>query len=168
MAKTPTRAKREPVPGARFLSQALADNIRAYRMLRRMNQDNLAERMRLLQHEWSRPTVSEVERGGRNVTVDELGGLALALGVTIGQLLDPTGPDNSRRDGLDVGERDPGTERSGWFLSAWVAHAWVRDRLAVNYFAGNIFDFSAEPAPALHPRGQAAVDAARDGEGRLR
>ena len=86
-------------------SDALAANLRAYRLLRHLTQDGLATRMTQLGHGWGRSTVSAVEGRTRNVTVDELFGLALCLGVTIGQLLDPGGPDRSRRLSLDVGLR---------------------------------------------------------------
>jgi transcriptional regulator with XRE-family HTH domain len=86
-------------------SDALAANLRAYRLLRHLTQDGLATQMTSLNHGWGRSTVSAVESRTRNVTVDELFGLALCLGVTIGQLLDPEGPDRSRRLSLDVGLR---------------------------------------------------------------
>lgn len=50
-----------------------------------------------------RSAVSAIEVKSRSVTVDELFGLAISIGVTIGQLLDPTGPDHSRRLAVDVG-----------------------------------------------------------------
>jgi transcriptional regulator with XRE-family HTH domain len=86
-------------------SDALAANLRAYRLLRHLTQDGLAAHMTSLNHGWGRSTVSAVESRTRNVTVDELFGLALCLGVTIGQLVDPEGPDRSRRLGFDVGLR---------------------------------------------------------------
>jgi transcriptional regulator with XRE-family HTH domain len=88
-------------------SDALAANLRAYRLLRQLTQDALAARMTHLGHGWGRSTVSAVESRTRNVTVDELFGLALSLGVMIGELLDPAGPDNSRRLRLDIGLRAP-------------------------------------------------------------
>ena len=88
-------------------SDALAANLRAYRLLRQLTQDGLAARMTHLNHGWGRSTVSAVEGRTRNVTVDEMFGLALSLGVTIGQLLDPEGPDRSRRLSLDVGLQVP-------------------------------------------------------------
>lgn len=88
-------------------SDALAANLRAYRLLRNLTQDDLAARMSHLDHGWGRSTVSAVEGRTRNVTVDEMFGLALCLGVAIGQLLDPEGPDRSRRLSLDVGLRVP-------------------------------------------------------------
>ena len=47
---------------------------------------------------WRQATVSEIERegGGRNVTITEMLGLALALDVTIEQLVDSRGPDGWR------------------------------------------------------------------------
>lgn len=87
-------------------SDALAENLRAYRLLRRMTQDELASRMSHLCHGWGRSTVSAVESKSRNVTIDELFGLAVSVGVTIGELLDPTGPDHRRPLSLDVGLRD--------------------------------------------------------------
>lgn len=90
-------------------SEVLAANLRAYRLLRHLTQDELAAHMSHLGHGWGRSTVSAVEGRVRNVTVDELFGLALALGVAIGQLLDPEGPDRSRRLSLDVGLRAPGS-----------------------------------------------------------
>jgi transcriptional regulator with XRE-family HTH domain len=86
-------------------SDALAANVRAYRLLRHLTQDGLAAQMTSLCHGWGRSTVSAVESRTRNVTVDELFGLALCLGVSIGQLLDPEGPDRSRRLSLDIGLR---------------------------------------------------------------
>ena len=88
-------------------SDALAANVRAYRLLRHLTQDGLAAEMTALSHGWGRSTVSAVEGRSRNVTVDEMFGLALCLGVSIGQLLDPEGPDRSRRLSLDVGLRTP-------------------------------------------------------------
>jgi transcriptional regulator with XRE-family HTH domain len=90
-AKTP-RAAGAPVsgrPGLKFVADALADNLRAYRFLGRLEQQDVADRMRQLHHPWRRVTVSEVERGRRNVTVPELLTLALILGATVQELLDP-------------------------------------------------------------------------------
>jgi transcriptional regulator with XRE-family HTH domain len=100
---TPRAAGIQPPRGTAFVSDVLAGNLRLYRMLHdgskqayvadRMEQDHVATRMRLLGHTtWSRVTVSEVERGLRNVTVPELVSLAVVLGATIEQLLDTRGP----------------------------------------------------------------------------
>ena len=111
-------------------SDALAENLRAYRLLRHMTQDQLAYRMTHLSHGWGRSTVSAVEGRSRNVTVDELFGLALALGVTIGQLLDPGGPDRSRPLSLDVGLRleEDGTPQP---VAPRLARMWASSRAVI-------------------------------------
>jgi transcriptional regulator with XRE-family HTH domain len=108
-------------------SDALAENLRAYRLLRHVTQDALAARMAQLGHGWGRSTVSAVEGRSRNVTVDELFGLALSLGVAIGDLLDPAGPDRSRRLSFDIGLRDPeGVNPKP--LGGSVARLWASSR----------------------------------------
>jgi len=111
-------------------SDALAENLRAYRMLRRMTQDQLAARMAHLCHGWGRSTVSAVEGKIRNVTIDELFGLAVVVGVTIGELLDPTGPDHHRTLSLDVGFRatDDGKPQP---VAPRVAHLWASSRVVI-------------------------------------
>ena len=106
-SRTGTPAKGEVRP-----SDALAANVRAYRVLRHMTQEDLAVRMTHLCHGWGRSTVSAAEGRGRNISVDELFGLAASFGVSIGQLFDPTGPDHSRRLSLNVGVTDRGLPRS--------------------------------------------------------
>jgi len=69
--------------------------------------------------QWSRSTVSEVERVGRSVSVDELVSLAACLEVTPADLLDPTGPDGRRTWPLDLGAAF-GTIRAA------TAQQWVR------------------------------------------
>lgn len=104
MPATARRAGRDPRKGSRFLGQVLSHNVRSVRGLRRLTQEDLASRMRVLGHDnWVRATVSEVERYGRNVTTEELLGLALAMNVTIATLLEPTGIDGSLAGDLDVG-----------------------------------------------------------------
>jgi transcriptional regulator with XRE-family HTH domain len=78
----------------------LAKNVRAFRLLRQLEQTEVAERMSYFRHRWVRETVSQTERGRRNVSVDELVSLSLALGATIDQLLDPRGPE--RREGPNL------------------------------------------------------------------
>ncbi len=57
----------EPPEGARFPADVLADNLRAQRLLRRLEQQDVAARLTELGHPWRRVTASEVERGRRNV-----------------------------------------------------------------------------------------------------
>lgn len=103
--RTPKRAGQRPPAGSRFPSEVLADNLRAYRRLADLTQGELGERMAdLFGHEWSEQTAGFVERGDRTVTTDELVALALALDVTIADLLDPAGPTESRDEGFYVGE----------------------------------------------------------------
>jgi transcriptional regulator with XRE-family HTH domain len=105
---TPRRAGREPLEGSRFLSDVLADKVRAYRLLRRLKQDDLAEGMQGLRHTtWSRQTVGDVERGRRNLTVDELAGLSLLLQVPLFKLLDPEPLEGGQPMALDVGAQVP-------------------------------------------------------------
>jgi hypothetical protein len=47
--------------------------------------------------------VGFAERGDRTIAVDELAGLAVALGVSVALLLDPRGPAGSLGPALDVG-----------------------------------------------------------------
>ena len=70
-----------------------------------MEQGKLARRMQSLGHMWRQVTVSEVERGQRNVTVPELVALTLALGATVEQLLDPRGPERRRGPSLALSDR---------------------------------------------------------------
>ena len=53
-----------------------------------MKQDEVAEQMRAAGHPtWSRNTISQVEKGGRSVTVDELMSLAAIFDVGYDDLL---------------------------------------------------------------------------------
>lgn len=120
----------DPMPGMGRPSDALAENLRAYRILRRMTQDQLAARMAHLCHGWGRSTVSAVESKSRNVTVDELFGLAVSVGVTIGELLDPTGPDHRRPLSLDVGLRASEGEKTEP-VAPRLAHLWASSRAVI-------------------------------------
>jgi transcriptional regulator with XRE-family HTH domain len=92
------------LPGSRFLSDAIAEKVRAYRLLRRMKQDDVADRMRELRHHtWTRQTVSDVERVQRNLTVDELVGLSIVFELTLNELLDPVPVDGGPPPALDIG-----------------------------------------------------------------
>jgi transcriptional regulator with XRE-family HTH domain len=87
---------------AKPVADTVADNVRAFRQLRDIDQAALARRMNVLGIGWRQVTVSEVERGPRNVTVSELLALAFALGTTIEQLLDPRGPERIRGPWLSL------------------------------------------------------------------
>jgi transcriptional regulator with XRE-family HTH domain len=144
-----TSTSRAPV-GLGRPSDALAANLRAYRLLRHLTQDEVASRMTSLGHGWGRSTVSAVEGRARNVTVDELFGLALSLGATIGQLLDPEGPDRSRRLSLDVGLRGPDDGRPQP-VDPLLARLWASSRavMRLREDAGGDFEVDlAEHLPA--------------------
>lgn len=113
-------------------SHVLAENLRTYRALQQLTQDELAARMTHLGHGWGRSTVSAVEGKGRNVTIDELFGLALSIGVAVGDLLDPTGPGHNRQLSLDVGLPLPeGGRRT---LSPALAQLWAASRAVVRFW----------------------------------
>lgn len=140
-------------------SEALAANLRAYRMLRRMTQDQLAARMFHLCHGWGRSTVSAVEGNTRNVTVDELFGLAVSVGVTIGQLLDPTGPDHSRRLSLDVGLR--GADDGSHPVAPRLAHLWASSRAVIRLWQDDGRKVEVEVADDLPPAHQRELEGLR-------
>ncbi|WP_338041767.1 helix-turn-helix transcriptional regulator [Methylobacterium organophilum] len=63
--------------------QAVADNVRRLRLQRGLSQEELASQAGL-----HRNYVGGIERGERNVSVDNIGRLARALGVTPSTLLE--------------------------------------------------------------------------------
>jgi len=67
----------------------LAGNIAAARARNRLQQSDLADRMRTLGFRWVRQTVGEVEKGRRRVDIGELYGIALALDLPIATLVLP-------------------------------------------------------------------------------
>ena len=67
---------------SRMITQVLADNIRAFRKLKKLSQEKLADMSSL-----HRTYVGSVERGERNVSLSTLEVLAAALGVPVPQLL---------------------------------------------------------------------------------
>ena len=69
------------VPGAE-LRQILADNIRAYRKIKRISQEELADMCDL-----HRTYVGSVERGERNVTLSTLETFATVLEIEVPRLL---------------------------------------------------------------------------------
>jgi 8-oxo-dGTP pyrophosphatase MutT (NUDIX family)/transcriptional regulator with XRE-family HTH domain len=70
-------------------AEILAGNIAAARGRRRLQQADLADRMRALGWKWVRQTVGEIENGRRRVSSDELIGLSYALETDVGNLLLP-------------------------------------------------------------------------------
>lgn len=82
--------------------------MRDLRLLRRWSQERLAEIMAEIGHSWTQATVSDIESGGRRISIDELAGLALCFGVAFSTLLDPAGIEGRDRRPLDYGSlREP-------------------------------------------------------------
>jgi 8-oxo-dGTP pyrophosphatase MutT (NUDIX family) len=67
----------------------LAGNIAAARARRRLDQQDLADRMRALGWKWVRQTVGEVENNRRRLTAGEIIGLAACLDTTVHNLMSP-------------------------------------------------------------------------------
>lgn len=127
-------------------ADVVARNIKGYRHLRDgMTQAGLAERMTDLGFGWSEQVAGFAERGQRVIGVNELVALALALQVTPADLLDPTGPDRSRRDQLHVG--------AGIGVEPRRASLWMRDRLTIE------IEWEGGEAARMRHRGRTDEDA---------
>lgn len=96
--------------------EVIGSNLAATRGMRGFSQPELAERMTAIGHDWSASTVSRAETGDRGIEVSELLALALLLGVTPGELIDPTGPAGDLDRGLELGIEHLRKPRaaSGW------------------------------------------------------
>src|SRR6266487_4377202 len=65
-ARTPRMDQRTPPEeGSSYPSDVFASNLRAYRRLRDLEQEMVANRLANFGHTWTRQTVSDVERGRR-------------------------------------------------------------------------------------------------------
>ena len=137
----------------------LAENLSAYRALRNITQDMLAARMTAIGHSMTRSTISAIEGGSRGVTVDELFGLAITIGVTIGQLLDATGPTHSRSAFLDVGLRtSDGSLRP---VAPWLAHLLAMSRAFVRLPPGDGAVIEIHPATSPPEEARRALNEVR-------
>ncbi len=67
--------------------QPIGQTIYSWRLSKRMTQETLASSARV-----SRPNLSAIEQGGRDLTVQTLRRLAAALGISAGTLVDGVGP----------------------------------------------------------------------------
>jgi transcriptional regulator with XRE-family HTH domain len=141
---TDKKAGQQARSGARFLSDVLADNVRALRSVHhRLTQAALAGRMAYLGHEWTQATVSEVERGVRNVSVDELLALAVSLEASPPELLDPEGIDGRRTEALDYGPGQPLPPRAAahWLygrVRIGLGRSWPEEEGLCQYTAAGI------------------------------
>lgn len=86
-------AERKLRAPSKSLTATLAENLRTFRRVRQMSQEELAEICGL-----HRTYVGSVERGERNVTLSTLEAFARALGVSVPTLLTPGDHDNSNTD----------------------------------------------------------------------
>lgn len=66
------------------IREVFGNNLRLARRLKDMSQEELA-----LRSELSRTYVSEVERGVRNVSIDNMEVLSIAIGVPLSDLVNP-------------------------------------------------------------------------------
>jgi transcriptional regulator with XRE-family HTH domain len=78
------------------LRQVFASNLRALRRVKDVSQEELADMAEL-----SRAYISSVERGERNVSIDNIGKLAAALEVSAMVLMDPGLLDQIRGTGSE-------------------------------------------------------------------
>lgn len=93
--------------------QVLSDNIAAERGRRHLTQTALARLMAGCGFTtWARQTVTDIERGGRRVTVEEMLGLAVVLRVPVGRLLYP--PDGTPEVTLPGGQVLPAATLDAW------------------------------------------------------
>ena len=143
---TPERAGPKPPEGALFPSQVLARDVGAVRRLTGWTQALVAERMNNLGHRWTAATVSEVERGYRNVTTDELVNLALVLGRTVERLLDLGSVGPSARSSTRASS--PSAQPSGETRVALVNAASEELRRAVQAHGGRVPARPLAPKPA--------------------
>jgi transcriptional regulator with XRE-family HTH domain len=97
--------------------EVLARNARAYRSRKGIGQERLAARMRALGYSaFLRQTISKVEKGERRLFATEVFGLALALEITMRQLLEPQ-PDDKQ---VELPNGDSLSERTVRLLVAEV------------------------------------------------
>jgi transcriptional regulator with XRE-family HTH domain len=80
-------AKQGSKAGQQSARELLADNLRALRAQRQWSQEDLA-----LESELHRTFVAHVERGVRNISLDNIEKLARALDVPVHRLLEPLAP----------------------------------------------------------------------------
>jgi transcriptional regulator with XRE-family HTH domain len=71
----------------RHISRRVGANLKLHRTHLGMRQEDVGRRMSALHPTWKRATISEIERGQRAVTVDELVDLAVILNVPVTALL---------------------------------------------------------------------------------
>jgi transcriptional regulator with XRE-family HTH domain len=115
--------------------EVLATNVRAYRLVRKLTQAELADRMSLLGHGWHAGTVGFAERNERTISAGELFGLAIALEAGVLDLLDPTGIDGRQTKPVDYarGQLPHNVEST---LPAILVKHWLRGAVELHFRRG--------------------------------
>ena len=134
MSGVPAQRRRPPHEGSFYLSQIVGRRLKEARRLHGLSQEELADRMERLGHIWVRQTVSQVEKAERNLTVDELISVAVAVEASLAYLLSPAAPTNPlRREPVDIGGPDALNRRAltglygfNWNPTpqAWTYYTW--------------------------------------------
>lgn len=129
--------------------ELVARNVRRIRELRDLKQAQLARRLG-----WSKQTLSKLETGARNITVDDLLALALVLHVAPVVLMIPDEDDEALRVTLGDDPDDP-----DWAvgLSSAEAYGWmtgVPDPTSAIFMYANQADyFGTTPSPVMRRYG---------------
>lgn len=101
-AADPRRPKRRVALGP--TGERVRQNVQEFRKFRRLTHADIVQRLKALGYSMPRTGLSELENGGRRVTVDDLMALAVALDVTPNDLLlpwdDSQGPEEVTALGL--------------------------------------------------------------------
>ncbi len=84
---------RPSLDGTGGLDALIGGRLAQIRAERSIPQTDIAAGMAVLGHKWTRPTVSGVEHGRRNLSLDEVADLVRVLRVRLGDLLDIDGQD---------------------------------------------------------------------------
>ena len=83
------------VPDAELYA-LLGANVRKYREIARLTQDEVADRLSL-----SRTSVTNIEKGKQRIQIHTLYNIAKVLGVSVTDLLPPADEDSTRREQFD-------------------------------------------------------------------
>lgn len=123
------------ITASRTLRKLVGANVAAIRDAGSLTQTEVAQRVGdILGTPWARQQISRAETGGRALNVDELVALAVALDVTVIDLLAPRPDENYRlgeRGSLDAGTLQDALLRSdGSAASAHTALGALRDAMA--------------------------------------
>lgn len=88
--RTPASPGTPPPDRVMSVAEVIGNRIRHYRHRKDWRQVDLVGALRDLGLGWTRQTITYVETGARSLTAAELVAVALALGVSVVELLDPS------------------------------------------------------------------------------